>query len=291
MKERYLSFAVDCLDMDKKIEFDEYQEETGVCLAIQKIGQATIPEILKKLKEWKFNIEPQKVKKYCKNLQKKGLISLNYTTVNGISTNAYSLSKSIFQRDIPIAHYKDIVDSDLVKEFIEKTEEKKNASKGRKPDHCKYFSVNVVWIVKDKVLGFMPKDDPDFLQHYRDGEKIIFLPAHFRAYLGQNFRLLDKSESLKNYIGTDYGEVRLNGKKLEVVEFSILDGHQGKGMRKYEVIPAGASISTKFRVPETDFKPEEFKSFLKEIGELPIRGFGGRSSIYGRLLLKEFNVI
>lgn len=272
---------------------DKYKEEVAICIAIQKIGQATILEIIEKLKEWSLDITQKKIRKYCKNLQKKGLISVNYSVgESGTSEIAYSMSKSIFARDIPIANYKDIVDSPEVKELIDELEGKKDASKGRKPDHCNYFICEVSWKVKDKVLGFMPfSSDPDLLMHYRDGEKIIFLPSHFRAYIGQNLRAINKSESMKNYIGYDYGTVNLDGKKLEKVEFSILDMRQGKGMRKYEVIPEGAIISTRFRIPSTDFKPEEFEDFLKNIGEFPIRGFGGRSSIYGRLQLIDFKVI
>ncbi len=170
-------------------------------------------------------------------------------------------------------------------------------SKGRKPDHCKYYTVEVEWEVLDKILGFMPfTSDPDLLCHYRDEKgKIIFLPAHFRAYLGQNLRIDDKSASLKNYFRTDYGYVELNGKKIEVEEMFIVAGHggqrMGRGMRKYEIVPAGALIRTRFGVPGTDFKPKEFEEFLSKVGEFPIRGFGGRSSVYGRLKLNNFKVV
>lgn len=270
----------------------EHHETLQVCMAIQKIGKATVDEIYDKLYKEGVDIKKKRIEKITTNLQKKGICSLNYDNESGYVKKAYSMSKGIFVRgaDIPIAHYKDIVDTDdpLAKELIDKLEQKKGTNKGRLPDHRDYYNVFVEFEVLDKVLGFMPFKEVGFNQHYRSGEEVFFLPQHFRAWFSHNLRLINKSESLKNYIGFDRGYVKMNG-EMQIVEFPILDGNQGRGINKYEVIPAGSKIKTSFSVPKSDFSAEEFKNFLLLICARPIRGFGGRSITgFGRLGISDF---
>jgi len=268
--------------------------ELAVCIAIQKVGLATVDDIVEKLKEWEIKATKSNVRRFCMNLQKKSLVSLNYVQKDGLSKSAYSLSKGIFQRDIPIANYKDIVDlknTKEAKEFIEKMEKKKEICKGRLPDHRNYYMVEVKFEVLDKVLGFMPFHEQGFNEHYRDGKNIILLPCHFRAWVGTNLRLVNKPESMKNYIGFNYGKIELNGNKIERMEFTVLDRKQGRGFVKYEALPKGTTITTAFRVPETDFIRTEFKKFLETICSNPIRGLSGRAITgFGHLKLLEYKV-
>ncbi len=270
-----------------------YEDEVRVCIAVQKIGQATPTEILEKLQEEGIKITEKKIEKGCNNLQKKGIFSLNYDNSSGVAEKAYSLAKSIFSRDIPIAHYKDIVDTSdpEIKKLIKVLDQKKETNKGRLPDYRDYYLVEVEFEVVDKVLGFMPFTKVGYLEFYRKEKEIIFLPTHFRAWLGVNLRLVNKNESIKNYIGYDYGHVTLKG-KTGVEQFPILDGGQGRGINKFESIGEGSTIKTRFRVPATLFKRTDFKSFLETIGEMPLRGFSGRSITgYGHLKLKSFKVM
>jgi hypothetical protein len=270
-----------------------YENEVRVCIAIQKLGKATDEEIFNKLGEDKVKITLKQVAKATTNLQKRGLVSLNYDNSSGYAVKAYSMSKSIFSRDIPIAHYKDIVDTEDpdIKKLIEELEEKKKTSKGRLPDHRDYYMAEVTFEVVDKVLGFMPFKEEGFLQHYRQGDEIVLLPTHFRAWFAKNLRLINKSESVKNYIGFNYGKVKVKG-KLTAEQFPILDGNQGKGINKFEAIPEGSTITTKFRVPSSDFKKTEFKEFLTTICEMPIRGLSGRAITgYGHLKITEYKTV
>lgn len=274
-------------------ERTKYEDEVRVCIAIQKIGKATPTEIMEKLKEEGIILAEKKIAKSCDNLQKKGIVSLNYDNGSGILEKAYSLSKSIFSRDIPIAQYKDIVDTSdpEIKKLIDELEQKKGTSKGRLPDYRNYYIVDVKFEVVDKVLGFMPFSKEGYLEFYRQDKKIIFLPTHFRAWIGVNLRLVNKPESIKNYIACDYGYAQVKG-KMGIVQFPILDGRQGRGINKFEVLPNGSIITTKFRVPETLFKKTEFKAFLETIGTFPLRGFGGRAiSGYGHLKILDFKVV
>jgi hypothetical protein len=271
-----------------------YENEVRVCIAIQKIGKATAEEIKEKLEEEEIKLTLKQIQKACNNLQKRGIISLGYDSSSGYAVKSYNMSKSIFSRDIPIAHYKDIVDTNdpEIKKLISELEEKKLTSKGKLPDIRDYYICEVKFEVVDKILGFMPFEEEGFNQHYKLNNEIVLLPTHFRAWLSVNMRAINKSESLaRNYIGYNYGYVKLKG-KTEIVQFPVLDQHQGRGIVKYEVIPSGSIISTKFRIPKTEFTPEAFKSFLIDIGEMPIKGLSGRAMTgYGHLKVNEFNVI
>ena len=264
--------------------------ELRVTLAIQTLGKATDQEIYDRLIKEGFDITLKKVQKATTNVQKRGLISINYDNSSGYAVKAYSMSKSIFSRGgAPLAHYKDIIKEDDIfyKEFIESYEQKKNINKGRLPDHRDYNLIEITFEVLDKVLGFMPFTEEGFMEHYREDGNIILLPSHFRAWVGLNLRLINKSDSLKNYIGFNKGIVTLKG-KTEIVQFPILDGNQGRGINKFEVLPKGTIIKTCFQVPDSDFPKEEFMKFLKLICSNPIRGFGGRSMTgYGHLKIVE----
>ena len=271
-----------------------YENEVRVCIAIQKIGKATNKEIFAKLQEEGIKITQKQVEKASTNLQKRGIVSLNYDNSSGYAVKAFSLSKSIFSRDIPIAHYKDIVDTNdpEIKKLIVELEKKKQTNKGRLPDIRDYYICEVKFEVIDKVLGFMPFEEEGFNQHYRMNNEIVLLPSHFRAWLAINMRAMNKSESLaRNYIGFNYGIVKLKG-ETEIVQFPVLDQHQGRGIIKYEVIPSGSTITTKFRIPKTELTPTAFKRFLIDIGEMPIKGLSGRAMTgYGHLKVNEFKVI
>lgn len=283
-------------DVDESTELltlaERYSNEVRVCIAIQKLGKATVEEVEQKLDSEGIIIKESKISKACTNLQKRGLVSLNYDNSSGYAVKAYSMAKSIFSRDIPIAHYKDVVDTndESIKTLLKSLEEPKKTNKGKMPDIRDYFLAKVKFKVVDCVLGFMPFTEEGFNQHYRQGKEVVLLAQHFRAWVRSNLRIINKTESLKDYIGFNYGTVKLNG-KIEVMQFPILDGHQGKGIIKYESIPSGSIIETSFRVPGTEFTSEEFKKFLEIIGESPLRGFGGRSMTgYGRLEIVEFDV-
>ena len=79
-------------------QYKQYDDEVRVCIAIQKIGKATDEEILDKLKSEGIKITLAKVTKATTNLQKKGLVSLNYDSSSGVAVRAYSMAKSIFSR-------------------------------------------------------------------------------------------------------------------------------------------------------------------------------------------------
>lgn len=268
--------------MKEKSLLEKFKDEVEVVIAIQKIGKATIEEIGEFTQTFGNPLKIKKIQNLCDKLQKKGIISISYT--EGIKS--YSMSKGIFSRGgPPIAHFNDIVSpqdesiADELKELISLLEEKKGINKGRKPDICDYYLVNVTFkLIRGNIYGFWPINS-ERLEHYRDQKgKIIFLPKHFRAWLRCNARLVNKTDSIKDYIGFNYGEVKLSG-NTSFESGSILDGRQGRGIQKWETIPVGSEISTTFSVPATIFKKEDFREFLNRCsGDFSLRGFGGRSS-------------
>lgn len=286
---------------------EKYQKSILVAIAIQKEGQATVEEIHEKIQEMfkkkqtPFSLTQKQIERECKKLQKKNLISTNFIQQDGVSELAYSPSKPLFSRGVEGMQFMDIVDSAEAKGLIEELDETKRANKGRLPDIRDYYRVEATWQVTDEigVLGFMPFTKEGYLEHYRDDKKnIIFLPKHFRAYIRANQRIVSKCQ-LHNYLSYDYGRVKLNGNVgkvngsacgLSKTEHFVLDGHQGRGRVIHEVIPKGSKISTTFRVPEKGgLTKAEFRKFLEDVAEQPIRGFGGASSQgFGRMKLIDF---
>lgn len=284
-----------------KIE-EKYHKAIAVAIAIQKEGQATLDEIKEKLDEMKekgyipFTLTEKQIDRECKKLQKKSLISVNYINEDGRQVLAYSPQKPLFKRGIEGMRFIDIVDSDVAEDTIRELDKKKGANKGREPDICRYYTAQVKWQVTDEVgiLGFMPRTKQEYLEHYRDKDnKIILLPKHFRAYVRENQRLVNKT-NFHNYCVFDYGRVNLNGaKKTNKMDQFVIDGKQGRGSRTFEVIPKGSFIETTFRVPgKGGLDAESFRKFLEITAPNPIRGLSGASSMgFGRMKLLEFKLI
>lgn len=278
----------------EKIELKPIEKELSVCVAVQHQGEATYKEIDEKLQEGNVKLTLTEIKRYCKKLQKKGVFSLNYRQENGTIEDAFSLQKTIFSRGIQLAHLKDFIktpESEELKKMLEDLENSPGVNKGRKPDWADYYNVEIELKVKDGILGFWNFKDPDFMQHYKIGNQYVLKPSHFRAWVRGNQRLINQT-SLHNYVGFDYGYINLNGSPVDVISNSILDGKQGKGIRKWERIPGGATIKTKMRVPGK-INPKDFQEFIKNTGEFPLHGLTGKSSMndYGRFELKSFKVI
>lgn len=268
-----------------------WDNEVRVCIAVQKLGKGRVDEIFEYLSDAGVKITKKQAEKAATNLQKRGIFSIAYEQVDGLAQIAYCMAKSIFTRDIPKAHYTDIVDTadPEIKNLIEELEEKKNTNKGRKPDHADYYIAEVTFEVSDKILGFMPMHEQGFMEHYRDEKgNIILLPQHFRAWIRDNLRLKNLSESLKDYFGFNYGKVTLS-RKTYVEQYPILDGNQGRGINKFEAIPQGSTITTSFVVPATDFPEDKFKKFLEDIGIGGLKGLSGRAVTgCGRLVVRKF---
>ncbi len=287
--------------MQKESLTSTEKKTIAVAIAVQKLGQATLDEIkvkleqMKKKKEIDFDIKEKEIARECKKLQKKDLISTNYIVEDGRNVLAYSTSKPLFKRGIEGMQFMDIVDSDLGGDFIQQLDKKKGANKGRLPDIRDYKKYKVKWVIDDPigVMGFIPRTKEGFLEHYRDAkDKIIFLPKHFRAYLRDNQRKISKS-NLHNYIGFNYGSVNINGHKITKFDHYILDNRQGRGLGTHEVLPSGVEIETEFSVPSMGgLTKTEFKSFLDNIAQNPIKGFGGASSQgFGKLKLVDFQEV
>lgn len=288
--------------MEQKTTLSEQDQKiVAVAIAIQKEGQATIEEIKKKVdqiikkEKLNFSMTEKQVIRICKKLQKKNLISTNFIIDDtGLRTLAYSPSNPLFRRGIEGMQFMDIVDSEGG-EFIKSLDLKKSANKGRLPDIRDYYTTEVTWKVTDEVgcLGFIPVTKESYLEHYRnDKGEVILMPKHFRAYIRENQRTINKS-NLHHYMRFDYGQVTLNGTKLKKTQHFVLDGHQGRGEVTHEVIPKGALIKTTFGVPSKGgLTSQEFKKFLSDIASHPIRGLGGASSQgFGRLELVDFRIM
>jgi len=276
----------------EKEELNAYEQELLVCIAVQHKGLASVEEIQSKLEEQEIKMNKTTIKRLCKNLQKKDIISLNYEG----STTMFSMKKNLFARGVPTAHYKDFLKNDELaaelKERLEELEKIAGVNKGRKPDWCDYYTVKVQLKVTDGILGFMHKDkDVETLLHYREENgDLVLLPSHFKAWIRDNQRLINQT-SMHRYIGFSKGHIVLNGSELGMKRYPVLDGHQGRGFRNYELVPKGAMIITQFDVPGK-IPPEKFKAFIEQLGNRPLKGLTGRSSMgdFGRFTITEFDI-
>jgi hypothetical protein len=273
---------------------EENDEKILVCISIQHLGQASLDDIQAKLVENKIDISKQRIKKYCTQLQKKDILSINYRQEKGENITCYSMKKSLFSRGIPTAHYQDFIKSPEAKELQKVLEEYENiegVNKGTKPVFCDYYSVDMELEFLDGCLGFMPYDDEEINQFYRDDDKkIILLASHFRAWFRENQRLINQS-SLHRYIAFQRGKIILNGEKIKTFVAPILDQRQGRGIKKWELLPKGTKVQTSISVP-SKMPPDKLQHFLEQAGLNPLKGLTGRSSMndFGRFKLTQFKI-
>jgi len=281
---------------------DDEERTVAVCIAVQQAGIASIEEVINKIEKQGGKITFKQAEKICKNLQAKGILSIELSAKDskGITIPRYKMKRINFT--VPeVANLHDLVNSDKVKPLIQELEKSKQANKGMKPFN--YFKVEIAFKVTDGILGFIPsngsrQEDTGTLIHYRNGDKIIFYPRHFRAWLRGNLPLVNRYGNKAESIATQMGYVDLQGKKPEMVkeEFYITNIESygkgtGRGSKVHEKLPAGTLINTFFLVPEDEWKPEDFKKALQLFGEQGLRGFGAYSKAgWGHLSLEKFEV-
>jgi len=270
----------------------EAEREVAVIIAIQKLGIASLDEIIQKVEEWGGRLTVKQTEKVCKNLQQRGLLSVDLTEkTDGATVSRYKVKKVTW--GVPeIAQIKPWLDSDEAKPILDELEKSKH---NKKSLSANYYDVYVGFTVEDGVIGFTPKDDIQ-QTHYRtkDGE-IMFFQRHFKRWLAFNLPIANRYPTVADRIGCGISPTKLNEPTF-VEEFFItnVEGKakgSGRGIKRCEVIPAGTTIKVRFRVSTEDFEPEDFKLLLEKISDLPIRTFGGYSkSGWGHLKLTKFEL-
>lgn len=279
----------------------EDQKTVAVCIAVQKLGNATIEEISEKLEKWNAHLTVKKIADICKKLQNMGLFSVDMSTKDekGLSVNKY-LMKRIKVAVPEVANFKDIVDSPDVKPLIEELEKSKDAKK--RINSCNYYTVSMTFDAKG-VEGFVPEDSSENknqrrIKHYRRGKEIVLYPYMFTNWLRDNMPLANNYPN--NIYKLKFGdpEVNLNGNETYYEEHFIggtssgsgYKQESGKGSKIVECLPEGTTIKLSVLVPSDEFSPEQFKHFIEQVCEFGTRFGGGHKLSFAKMKLKEYDV-
>ncbi len=285
----------------QKLENDS-QREVVVCLAIQKLGLASMEDIQKKVEDWQGKMTQIQVATACKKLQNKGLVSVD---LGGKNEDDQTITRYLMKRltvSIPeVAQIKDIVDNPEMKPLIELLESKARTAK--KSRAMNYYKVKARFKAQGQIQGFIPDksrestDNISTIMHYRDPKgNIIFLPYHFRKWIQQNIALINRFDTVAERIKYKHGTVQLNGSSPVFIEKFITNvGNNprsggGRGKKRVECLPEGCLVETEFIVPEDEFQPEEFKKALSIICEHG-SAFGGEARLSnGRFELENVEI-
>ena len=197
----------------------ENEEIIAIAIAVQKVGQSTVEEIIENSKDL-FNIEikPKKAKRICEQFRKRDIFSLNYVQNDetNISETAYSMAKPIYKNIPENAHLKDLISLDETQDLINQFEGKKGAMKLRKPTIADYITYNLAFEIQDYILGGVKLSD-DMNGFLRDEKKNpMLLKSNFYGWIRDNQRLFNKT-NVHKYIAFSHGKIEPNGNKIEII--------------------------------------------------------------------------
>jgi len=278
----------------------EAEREVAVCIAIQKLGKASVLEVVNKIGEWNGKITEKQVSTIAEKLRSRDLLSIDLSEKDesGISIKRYLMKK--IKLSIPeIAQIKDIVDDPSINPLKDELDRsKKTRKKGLKS--FDYYKVEVAFEVQGDIQGFVPNPE-GVLAHYRDSNgELIFHQYHFKNWLRSNLPLINRTSSSIGDIRFSNGKIMLNGKKPKVIEryvtnidsgFSSSQGTGGRGTRSAEVLPQGTKVITSFSLPREFIDPGKIqKAFDVICGEAS--SFGGNHKLStGRLVNPKVNIL
>lgn len=294
----------------KKYTFKKEEErEVGVCIAVQKIGLASVNEVINKIEKWGGRITEKQVNKCLENLRRKQLLSIDLTEKdeNGISVKRYVM-KSIKLTIPEAAQIKDIIDDpslNVLKDELDRA--KKTQKKGLKT--YDYYHAEVLFKALGDIQGFMP-DGEKISRHYRKGKDIVFYPYHFKNWLRGNMGLINRSKYVVEDMKFQQGIVNLNGNiikcpkpylppNLPIIEKMVTNiedgasyrGSGGRGSRFAEAIPEGSTIKTGFFVPRDLIQPQHFEKALTLISDSGGAFGGGAKLSTGKLKVEKVEIV
>jgi hypothetical protein len=275
-------------EQKKYIFVSEMEREVAVCIAVQKIGNASIEDIINKIYMMGSKITEKQTIKCAENLRARGLLSIDFQEKdnNGVSIKRYRM-KSIKLSIPENAQIKDIVDSD--DESIKELKDELDRSKGTRKKGMKtfdYYKINIVFDVVGDIQGFIP-DNQGILKHYRDSDNnIIFFDYHFKNWFRANLPLINRASSSIGDIFFQNGRV-ISNKDTKIIEkyvtniesgFNSSKGTGGRGSRKAEVLSDNSKVLTSFTFPREFLSPKSVEKAFKIICENG-KSFGGNHKL------------
>jgi hypothetical protein len=281
--------------MEKEKNKIGFEEEVATAIAVQKIGQATIPEIVEFMgKKYSLELSEKKVRRICNRFKKRDIMSVGYVSTEDGTEEAYSMAKPHFKNIPETAQLKDLVAHEDAQSLIAELEGKEGSgTKDKLPIICDYTTYELTFNIKNFVLGGLPSEKGDNVNvlYRKNEDKKVFIPkTWFYGYIRNNARLMNKTNPHR-YIAFSEGEVELNGNKITTVRTIV----EKRGFIEHEALPAGTKIHTIWSVPNKGgsnaFNEGEFEKFLKMLGKIRISGLGAYNRKYGALELIEMKKV
>lgn len=283
------------MKQDKTYTFpNEDERQIAVCIAVQKLGKASVDEIISFISRLNARVSEKQVIKCAENLRAKSLLSIDLSEKDnkGISIKRYLMKK--IKLAVPeVAQMKDLVHDESLKPLIDELDRSKGTQKkGMKS--FDYYKIEVTFDCEGEITGFRPSgDDDDTLVHYRDRDgNIVFYQKHFQNWLRDNLPLVNRSSSSVGEIHFFNGKIISDGEVYIKEDFvGNIDsgfhsscGTGGRGTRKSECLPIGAKVVTNFSIPREYVRPSNIQKMFDVICE-NAKSFGGNHKLSnGRLV-------
>lgn len=262
--------------------------ECKVFLAVKELGEATTDEVLEYLTEnEKVEIERKVLIRYLRRWKAKKVLAGNYHA-----------NKLLWKpADIPpwyvsgiMAIVKGTVNVDMRDALDGLNERLKKAGRIIEPRGVwgDYHRVGITFETVDPILGgWLSQTDGELVIPNRSGKR--FIPANwFKGWLGSNAALANLPQSIRFHVGLQNAE--LPEFKPQTYRLKVK-----MGLCSYEAIPPKTQVKTIWTLPLRGSRLKTFddwRKFLKQATEFPLRGLGANPyALGGRIKLVEMKEI
>ena len=306
------------LGRDGKVTLEDLTEVSILAMfLVQKLGKATLDDIVAKAQEIYADINPNVLEQSLEALRARGLLSYaSGRRKDSQHVKMWKTRKVIWSAPPEVAHVADLlpalVDTKEGHELIdalnssEKDAGKKKSKRG--PDIDDYVDIEVTFMTLDVLIGSQPESP--WLNK-------LISPEHRKIEAGLRFQRNEITGALE--IGSDVvrGWLRtalrtrdcgaasashiavsappLTPKKLVQVTLPIIDMQtkRGLGLATHEGIEAGEKFSLIFRIPTRGFmEPDAFVAWLAIYAPNPIRGMSpARGGRFGKLAVVDHKIL
>lgn len=262
--------------------------EVKVFLALKELGEASTKELVEYLKtQLKFDIEEKIVLRYLRRWKAKKVVSIVYHDKEVLWKLA----------DIPPWYVSGImalcngtVDADMRTALDAMNEKLSKQGRIIEPRGVwgKYQKAQLIFETVDPILGgWVSKKDGETIIPMVNGKRRI--PANwFKGWLGSNAALFDLPQSIRFHIQVSNAELPDFTPKRYQLKVKM-------GLNEYEAIPSGTEITVVWSFPLKGCKLkslDEWRQFIEEICETPLRGLGANPfALGGRLKLLSLKII
>ena len=262
----------------------------AVCITIQKIGMATVEEIIENILKGGTNISEKQVNDVIDKLRKQQIISIDLANKDEEGQIVKRYCMRTIKLTIPEnAQIKDIIYSndDVIVEQLKVLKDELDKSKKLNKKGLRlndYYPIRMRLLSKGKIEGFFP-DSKGVLRHYKNSKgNPVFYFKHFRGFMRENIGLINISDYAIPRIKLYKFEVtKINGKLFTEDRYitnieTIGKGGGGRGTRSVEVLPEGSEIILEILIPSDLIKIDKAKHMMELLFKYA-DNFGGNSKM------------